>query len=57
MTGRAFERVRDEVNRFGPISFSDFMEIVLYDEVVGFFAVAGEAGRKGDFVTSPEIGP
>jgi SAM-dependent MidA family methyltransferase len=34
-----------------------FMEAALYDEEEGFFTSGGEAGRRGDFVTSPEIGP
>lgn len=31
--------------------------MALYAEGVGFFATAGAAGRKGDFITSPEVGP
>lgn len=33
------------------------MEVALYDPGVGFFAAGGGAGRKGDFITSPEVGP
>jgi SAM-dependent MidA family methyltransferase len=33
------------------------MEAALYDDDDGFFTSGGEAGRRGDFVTSPEIGP
>src|SRR5690349_24077989 len=33
------------------------MDLALYDEQRGFFAKRGEAGRRGDFLTSPEVGP
>ncbi len=32
------------------------MEVALYGER-GFYATGGAAGRRGDFITSPEIGP
>jgi SAM-dependent MidA family methyltransferase len=53
----AAELVADRIGRFGPIPFSDYLEIVLYDERVGFYESGGRAGRRGDFITSPEIGP
>lgn len=38
--------------------FDHFMERCLYDEADGFYARHGNAGgRRGDFVTSPEVGP
>ena len=39
------------------VSFTQYMEIALYDESVGFYATVGRAGRRGDFLTSPEVGP
>ena len=33
------------------------MERALYDPVTGFYVGAGRAGRRGDFLTSPEVGP
>lgn len=33
------------------------MEIALYEPNAGFYEHAGVAGRRGDFITSPEIGP
>lgn len=33
------------------------MEAALYDETSGFYASGGRAGRRGDFLTSPEVGP
>ena len=40
----------------GAIPFRDFMNIALYGDD-GFYARRGEAGRRGDFITSPEVGP
>ncbi len=40
----------------GAIPFSEFMNISLYGES-GFYSVSGRAGRRGDFITSPEVGP
>ncbi|MBS1265941.1 MAG: hypothetical protein MAG471_01805 [Acidimicrobiaceae bacterium] len=33
------------------------MEACLYDPVDGFYTTGGAAGRRGDFLTSPEVGP
>jgi SAM-dependent MidA family methyltransferase len=38
------------------VPFSSFMHDALYGPD-GFFATTGRAGRRGDFITSPEIGP
>ena len=40
----------------GAIPFSEFMHLALYGEY-GFYSQSGRAGRRGDFITSPEIGP
>jgi SAM-dependent MidA family methyltransferase len=40
----------------GAIPFSEFMHLALYDQN-GFYSHSGRAGRRGDFITSPEIGP
>ncbi len=39
------------------VPFSVFMHRALYDPDTGFYATGGAAGRRGDFVTSPEVGP
>lgn len=41
----------------GPVPFSQVVELALYDPEVGFYATGGRAGRRGDFLTSPEVGP
>jgi SAM-dependent MidA family methyltransferase len=50
--------IRSEIKAVGPIAFERFMELALYG-VEGFYTRAGggSAGRRGDFITSPEIGP
>lgn len=45
------------MHRLGPISFEDYLELVLYDDDVGFYGAGGGAGRGRDFLTSPEVGP
>ena len=42
---------------FGPISYSEFIESCLYDVIDGFYVSNGFAGRRGDFLTSSEVGP
>jgi SAM-dependent MidA family methyltransferase len=39
-----------------PVPFDVFMSEALYGEE-GFYTVGGRAGRRGDFLTSPEVGP
>jgi SAM-dependent MidA family methyltransferase len=33
------------------------MDLALYDPELGFYATGGSAGRRGDFITAPEVGP
>jgi|TARA_Y100000310_G_scaffold284620_1_gene307510 SAM-dependent MidA family methyltransferase len=33
------------------------VEACLYDPIDGFYTTGGAAGRRGDFITSPEVGP
>ena len=40
----------------GTISFEQYMGLALYGEG-GFYQDGGKAGRRGDFITSPEVGP
>ena len=40
----------------GSIPFREFMSIALYG-TDGFYTSGGHAGRRGDFITSPEVGP
>src|SRR5262245_48550727 len=39
-----------------PVPFDAFMSDALYG-ADGFYTSGGRAGRRGDFLTSPEVGP
>jgi SAM-dependent MidA family methyltransferase len=41
----------------GPIGFDEFQAQCLYAPGLGFYATGGGAGRRRDFLTSPEVGP
>ena len=53
----AEDLVRSAIARHGPIGFEELVELALYDPDHGFYASGGQAGRRGDFLTSPEVGP
>lgn len=40
----------------GVVRFDRYMDIALYGPH-GFYMTSGRAGRRGDFITSPEVGP
>lgn len=53
----ASHEVRRAINaRGGRLRFDEFVSLALYGEN-GFYNNAGRAGRRGDFITSPEVGP
>jgi SAM-dependent MidA family methyltransferase len=39
-----------------PLRFDEYLSTALYGEH-GFYTTVGQAGRRGDFITSPEVGP
>ena len=50
--------VRARIEREGPITFHDFMEMTLYAPGLGYYTSRREKiGRSGDYVTSPEVSP
>lgn len=51
------DRLIAEIAGSGPIGFDRFMELALYQPDWGFYASGGFAGRRGDFITSVEVGP
>ncbi|MGZ4726499.1 MAG: SAM-dependent methyltransferase, partial [Acidimicrobiales bacterium] len=46
-----------QIRRRGPLPFDEVVERALYDPVDGFFGAGSGAGRRADFLTSPEVGP
>jgi len=50
--------IATEIAASGPMPFDRFVDLALYDDADGFYATSGRAGgRRGDFVTSVEVGP
>jgi len=41
----------------GPVPYDTVVDLALYHPEGGFYASGGRAGRRGDFLTSPEVGP
>lgn len=51
-------RIRAEIERDGPIPFTRFMELALYDPERGYYrGPVPRPGRGGDFLTAPEASP
>ncbi len=50
------EHVLERVGRLGPRPADEVIDLALYGEG-GFYAGGGAAGRRDDFLTSPEVGP
>jgi SAM-dependent MidA family methyltransferase len=51
------EALRADIAGRGPLPYEEVVERALYDPDHGFYATTGRAGRRGDFLTSPEVGP
>lgn len=49
--------IEELIARSGPIGFDAYMANALYAPGSGFYAGGGGAGRRRDFLTSPEVGP
>lgn len=49
--------VRERISADGPLPYAEVVELALYHREHGFYASGGHAGRRGDFITSPEVGP
>ncbi len=50
------QRIANRIQSQGPIRTSDFVEAALYDPEEGFYTTR-RAGRRGDYITAPEVGP
>jgi SAM-dependent MidA family methyltransferase len=50
------ERIADEIRREGPIPFSRYMELCLYEPELGYYSRTREQfGKAGDFYTSSDV--
>ncbi len=50
-------KIKDRIASQGPIPFSEYMDLCLFDPEHGYYTNLKEMGRRGDFVTAPECGP
>jgi SAM-dependent MidA family methyltransferase len=49
--------IRQEIRARGPMPFSRYMEMALYQPGLGYYSAGlHKLGEKGDFITSPELG-
>lgn len=49
------ELIREEVAMRGPISVARYMELALQHPAYGYYRQGDPLGRKGDFITAPEV--
>jgi SAM-dependent MidA family methyltransferase len=50
------EKIEQEIRKHGPIPFSRYMELCLYDHDLGFYSRNAEQfGKAGDFYTSSDV--
>jgi SAM-dependent MidA family methyltransferase len=55
--GGAGQEVAARIRRHGPLPFDEVVDLALYHPTQGFYSKGGAAGRRrGDFITSPEVG-
>ncbi len=47
--------IKKEISKNGPIPFSDFMEMALYNQLFGYYSKTGRIGKSGDFYTSVSV--
>ena len=53
---RLRQRIADEIRRDGPIPFSRYMEMCLYEPELGYYSRSREQfGKAGDFYTSSDV--
>ena len=57
MTSPLAQRIAERIVDQGPLAVSEFVAAALYDPDDGFYMRGGRAGRSGDFLTAPEVGP
>jgi len=50
------QKIEEEIRKGGPIPFSRYMELCLYDPELGYYSRhAGQFGKAGDFYTSSDV--
>lgn len=52
------QKITTQIQNKGPIPFSEFMALALYDPESGYYAKTRQkTGKQGDFITSVSVGP
>ncbi|MBX2881065.1 MAG: SAM-dependent methyltransferase [Granulosicoccus sp.] len=52
------EAIKQQISAVGPIPFSTFLQLVLHEPGLGYYATGSQKlGEGGDFVTAPELSP
>jgi len=55
--GEAQQLIEQEIRNHGPMNFYQFMSLVLYHPLYGYYNQKGpQRGRAGDYFTSPQLG-
>ena len=49
------EKIEQEIRNHGPIPFSRYMELCLYDREYGYYSRNAQFGKAGDFYTSSDV--
>ncbi len=57
-SARLASLIAHEIERDGPMAFSRYMEMALYEPGLGYYAAGlRKFGEQGDFITAPELTP
>lgn len=55
---KLLNKILNEIAINGPIPFSSYMEMALYEPGLGYYCAGNmKFGKEGDFITAPEISP
>jgi SAM-dependent MidA family methyltransferase len=58
LSARLRDLIHREIKDCGPMTFARYMELALYAPGLGYYSAGlNKFGRRGDFVTAPELGP
>ena len=57
LSAELVSRIHKKIDADGPIPFSEFMEMALYEPGLGYYSAGlKKFGEGGDFVTAPQLG-
>ena len=57
LSAKLVTAIREKIRQNGPIPFSEYMEMALYEPGLGYYSAGLQKfGAGGDFVTAPQLG-